>query len=161
MAGRSDMPYSAQSDIYMWADGGWWGLPLKWKGVMHVICPDLSCESFSTVTDGCSNTLAIGEKHAPHDYPNNLDTYWAASGIHSTSAAEPFSASLIAGVEHFKCHNGVPNSKICYYGWGSYHSSGINWLLCDGSARFISTNVNVNLFCDLATIAGGEVAQAP
>jgi prepilin-type processing-associated H-X9-DG protein len=41
------------------------------------------------------------------------------------------------------------------------HPGGMNILLCDGSVRFVSFNVDINLLAALATIAGGEVAQLP
>ncbi len=44
---------------------------------------------------------------------------------------------------------------------GSEHSDGANFGLGDGSVRFISEDVDVVLFQDLGSIAGGEVAPLP
>ena len=41
--------------------------------------------------------------------------------------------------------------------FGSYHIGGAQYTLCDGSVRFISENVDLNLYRSLGTRAGGEV----
>jgi hypothetical protein len=33
--------------------------------------------------------------------------------------------------------------------------------LCDGSVRNVSITIDMNVFADIATIAGGEIAQVP
>ena len=54
------------------------------------------------------------------------------------------------------CSTIASDVSQCKYGWGSFHTSGINFLLCDGSVRIISTSINMTVFCGLATIAYGE-----
>ena len=49
----------------------------------------------------------------------------------------------------------------CRRGWGSQHPGGLNFILCDGSETFLSTQIDVNVFADLATIAGGETSELP
>ena len=49
----------------------------------------------------------------------------------------------------------------CRRGWGSPHPGGLNFILCDGSETFLSTSVDMNLFGDMATIAGGEQSNLP
>lgn len=46
-----------------------------------------------------------------------------------------------------------PNSGGSY---GSFHSGGANFVLCDGAVRFISENVDAATFQALETTAGGE-----
>ena len=43
-----------------------------------------------------------------------------------------------------------------FYGARSYHASGVNVLMADGSVRFVSDSVNLDVWRGLATIAGGE-----
>jgi prepilin-type processing-associated H-X9-DG protein len=38
----------------------------------------------------------------------------------------------------------------------SFHSGGGNWLLCDGSVRFMSYTAGTTVIPDMASIAGGE-----
>ena len=40
-------------------------------------------------------------------------------------------------------------------GWGSYHPSGLQFVAGDGSVHFISRQIDMYLFCALATIDGG------
>ena len=37
----------------------------------------------------------------------------------------------------------------------SFHSGGVNFLLCDGSARFLSENVSATVFVSLVSLDGG------
>ena len=43
----------------------------------------------------------------------------------------------------------------------SFHPGGLQFALCDGSVRFVSKSVDMNLLADTASIAGSEVAQLP
>jgi prepilin-type processing-associated H-X9-DG protein len=47
----------------------------------------------------------------------------------------------------------------CSRGWGSFHAGGqvINFVMCDGSVRPISTGIQIDIFAGLGSIAGGEV----
>ena len=165
MAGRSDAPYFNVPDHGVWNHYmGWRNLPSHWKGVYHVICPDLTqCESFRTVRDGSSNTIAVGERHRPEDEdagPYNYSTYWAFGTGHLNSNAYPYSDCLHTS-PYWECMVRAPHNKICQWGWASYHPGIINWLMCDGAVRALSKNMDMELFCDLSTIAGREPSQIP
>ncbi|MDD3590513.1 MAG: DUF1559 domain-containing protein [Thermoguttaceae bacterium] len=43
-----------------------------------------------------------------------------------------------------------------FYAARSYHSGGVNVLVADGSVRFVSDTVNIDVWHGLATVAGGE-----
>ena len=165
MAGRSDAHYFNVSSRGVWNHYmGWENLPPHWKGVYHVICPGLArCESFQTIQDGASNTIAIGERHRPKDVdqdPRNYSTFWAYGTGHLNSNAYPFSDCLHTS-PFWTCMARAPHGKICVWGWSSYHPSVINWLMCDGAVRPLSTNMDMELFCELSTIAGSEPGQLP
>ena len=51
--------------------------------------------------------------------------------------------------------------QLCKRGFASNHTNGINFVLGDGSVRFISTSADVNLLRNMATMSGGEVAVVP
>lgn len=166
MAGRSDLRY-----LFM-PDRGFWGYPgfqpihsahPEWKGVFHVVGPSIltRSERFSSILDGTSNTIAVGENHGVKDDMNFGGTYWASSASNSISQAVPLSESLQAVPEFWKCVSTVPSDKACDFGWGSYHPGIIGFVFSDGSVHFLDTSINMNLFCDLSTIAGGEPALLP
>jgi len=43
---------------------------------------------------------------------------------------------------------------------GSFHSGGLNFLKCDGSVKFMAQNVDLEVFGQSATKAGGEPVAA-
>lgn len=163
--GRIEDPYFRTPDCHGWSTRrGWHCLTdrLYWRGVFHQVSPGLaSCESDVTITDGMSNTLAIGERHTPSDRPE-FGTFWAHAGRgHSVSAVYPYSASF-DNVHDGECMSrfAVNADKRCRYGgWGSYHPMGSNWLFADGRVRFIGISVNSQLMTQMAGIADGEISN--
>jgi prepilin-type processing-associated H-X9-DG protein len=109
-----------------------------------------------SIADGTSNTFAIGERATRTT--TNRGTFWACSfNLYSLSSAAYTSASLLN--DYQACVNSLAGADAwpCKYGWGSFHSGGINFLMCDGSVRGVSTSINLTAFYGLSTIAGGEV----
>ena len=165
--GRIEAPYFYIPDCHGWSTRhGWHCMSRRknWRGIFHQVSPGLpSCESDVTVTDGLSNTLAVGERHQPLDAPH-FGTFWAHSGRgHAVSAVYPYSRSL-DNVNDRECMNSfsINADKRCRYGaWGSYHPGGSNWLMADGRVRFIGAFVNSQLMSQMAGIADGDVANLP
>ncbi|MBN2295188.1 MAG: DUF1559 domain-containing protein [Pirellulales bacterium] len=153
------------------SDGsGWWdsnenrsdepgGFDKGWRGVMHTVgTNDLSCESVDDVTDGTSHTLAVGEM-ATYTHASRR-TFWAYTYTsYNASAATPETRTLL--VDYDRCLRMGSNSNPCKRGWGSYHPQGLGFLICDGAVHFITSDIDMNLFCDLSTIAGNEQARLP
>src|SRR5262249_17579295 len=120
----------------------------------------------STITDGASNTLMIGE----YGTKTNLGrrTFWAYgyTSFNQSSVIQGESATLLA--DYDLCNNIVGNfgnGNECKRGWGSFHPGGnLNFAMCDGSVRTISTSIDMTAVMPaVGTIAGGETAgnQAP
>jgi prepilin-type N-terminal cleavage/methylation domain-containing protein len=138
-------------------------------GIMYGV----SKTNFRDVTDGTSNTLMIGESYTDPNFVKDgqgMD-YWNffipqmnnASGGTWTPGT-----GARTGTEHTECAGSgvVPiNSRLnpnmhgtlMEMSFGSYHIGGAQFLLADGSARFISENIDLNLYRGLCTIAKGEV----
>lgn len=128
-------------------------------------CSSFIPERLSNITDGTSNTLLIGE-YSNVDVPRRA-TFWGYSYTsYNQSSITP--QSRILGNKF-----GDPNKpgsgcaalpgnggdNPCKRGFGSVHGAGLNFALVDGSVRFISNTVDINLLSDMATICGGEVAN--
>jgi hypothetical protein len=89
-------------------------------------------------------------------------TFWAYSYTsYNASAAVPQTRTLL--VDYDKCLSigGRGGANPCKRGWGSFHPQGIHFVLVDGSVHIINSNIDINLFADLATIAGDEGTQMP
>jgi prepilin-type N-terminal cleavage/methylation domain-containing protein/prepilin-type processing-associated H-X9-DG protein len=115
----------------------------------------LSNEKILNITDGTSNTLAVGER-STRTHPTR-GTFWGHSfNLYSLSGAYNQSYSLWN--DYDACTN-VPGVDVarCKYGWGSFHTAGLNFVLCDGHVSTISTTIDMRVFVALATIANGEV----
>lgn len=76
-------------------------------------------------------------------------------------------AGWISGREYYTAYNhyhdpnsNVPDMGTCgngIFGARSEHPGGVNVAMCDGSVRFVSENVNLEIWRALGTRAGGEV----
>jgi prepilin-type N-terminal cleavage/methylation domain-containing protein len=130
--------------------------PPNLRGVLHADGDDtgLSPERFATITDGTSNTLMVGERTTiSHE---TRTTFWADSfNLYSASGAVAESATLLN--DYDACIEMTGNFAECKYGWGSFHTGGINFVLCDGSIRWISLSIDMEIFTAMATIGNGEV----
>jgi prepilin-type N-terminal cleavage/methylation domain-containing protein/prepilin-type processing-associated H-X9-DG protein len=124
------------------------------KGVMHGDNGGaLPGERITAITDGSSNTLLAGER-VTKTTPTR-GTFWADSfNLYSVSGAYPDSATLLP--DYDACSKVASDVAQCKYGWGSFHTGGINFLLCDGHVTTISTGINMQVFLALATMSGGE-----
>ena len=146
---------------------GWWdnaeglALPGSFKGVLHTVWPaqGLNPESFSSITDGTSNTLLIGEYQTRT--VNRRRTFWAYTYTsYNQSSVHPASHTYLADFtrcEQVSAQLGLDN-RPCRRAFGSFHTNGANWALADGSVRFIPQSVDMNVLANMATISGGEVA---
>ncbi len=141
-------------------------LPREWRGVLHSTgalspqCPQGGPESMASIVDGTSNTLLVGE-FSIIDVPRRR-TFWAYTYT-SYNASSISDQSRILGNSYARCNSsgGPGGDNPCKRGFGSNHSGGLNFVLADGSVRFISYNVDINMLGALATIAGGEVVTLP
>ncbi len=107
--------------------------------------------TLNQITDGTSQTLAIGED------VQTAATYlsWPyANNVHGTCAI-PLNVKRPEG--------GVYPADDWQNTWGfkSLHASGANFAFADGSVRFLADSINLTVYWGLSTIAGGETAQAP
>jgi prepilin-type processing-associated H-X9-DG protein len=101
--------------------------------------------------DGTSNTLMIGEDIGKLNVHNG----WPYSNTATGTACIPLNNALVAGQPGFNNPGDWPN----VYSFRSYHTSGANFGLADGSVRFVSQSIDLNIYRAMATYSGGEVAS--
>ncbi len=150
------------------SDGsGWWdnypqyqSLPTAWKGPLHVADGRLSPEPFARVRDGLSNTLLVGEYGTKSRLRRR--TFWAYSyASYNKSDVVPESRTLLNDFDRCTAIGGQGGLHACSRGWGSFHPGVVQFLLCDGSVRPFSRQVDMLLLADAATMAGNETGGMP
>jgi prepilin-type N-terminal cleavage/methylation domain-containing protein/prepilin-type processing-associated H-X9-DG protein len=121
-------------------------------------------EKMTNISDGTSNTLMVGE--CTFNDVTRRATFWAYTyASYNQSSIGPQSFHLNNRYGNGSTGSGcyTPSTmygdQMCKRAFGSNHTNGINFVMCDGSVRFISTSVDMTLLGNMATIAGGEVAQ--
>jgi prepilin-type N-terminal cleavage/methylation domain-containing protein/prepilin-type processing-associated H-X9-DG protein len=117
-------------------------------------------ERIATVIDGTSNTLMVGEWSTMTT--SNRGTFWAYTYA-SYNQSSVTSESRILNNNFNRCASmpGQGADNPCKRSFGSFHTGGSNFVMCDGSVRFVSNAVDINLLAAAATIAGSEVVNIP
>jgi hypothetical protein len=122
--------------------------------------------SIRQITDGLSNTLFAGERPPS---PDNYWGWWTSTWLHTTLWAIMESPSNFGGpTDSNGDGTGTPCPDRAYFSPGdlfdychvnhfwSWHDAGGNWLLGDGSVRFIAYSGGMTIIPAMATIDGGE-----
>jgi prepilin-type processing-associated H-X9-DG protein len=138
------------------------------------------------ITDGTSHTAAFSERlltdgsngiSTPHrdvylaggDPTTQNQAVQMCNAVDANNLANQFpvfmGAPWIDG-QHGYQHVNVPNARSCGFfptkatmPPSSMHPGGVHMLLCDGSARFVSENVNLQTWRAIGTRAGGETVS--
>jgi hypothetical protein len=132
------------ADSIDWTCDGRWPDPSA-NGVFY----QRSQTNTAKITDGTSNTLAVGEivGTGKGTHGGMFWTTWnvmhTANGINLPLRIPPLSPW------------GVVDT-----GFASYHPGGCHFTLCDGSSHFISESIDTRLLAALTTRAGDEPVTA-
>jgi prepilin-type N-terminal cleavage/methylation domain-containing protein len=121
------------------------------------------------IKDGTSNTIAVGESKQGNTgkTATQYGPYWGA-GVHTCCHGRTTRSTTVVTV------NGVSDATWKFYGsinfdftttnlgkqyawqFGSYHPAGAQFVMCDGSTRFFSDNIDyINVFVWLNRIKDG------
>jgi prepilin-type N-terminal cleavage/methylation domain-containing protein/prepilin-type processing-associated H-X9-DG protein len=117
---------------------------------------------FAEITDGSSNTFAIGERAAMF-----CKTPWAGAvkfgSARTTDGAPVYFAAVEEAPTQVMARTGKNPLLDPYsspYDFFSAHPQVVNFLFCDGSVRGLTTSVSTTTLGALATRAGGETLGA-
>jgi prepilin-type N-terminal cleavage/methylation domain-containing protein len=149
----------------------------------------LSICKISSVIDGTSNTLLVGEVIQGQDLGGATDLrgfiqYGTNSGfstllppnsplpddvsttgnycanVYPNPPCEVRSTSGKSGVTGYSPNNGSSPGAIDQYASRSRHPGGVNVVNCDGSVHFYKNTININTWRALSTTQGGEIISA-
>jgi len=115
-------------------------------------------KTFEDIKDGASNTIAIVESSQDEDRKNrilNLRNGWAMG--HSVDSDSQKSIRLFSGVSIGMTAN--PGPMIPYWGnqpISSNHQGGAIVAMADGSVRFVSDDISVEVLRAASSIADGQ-----
>ncbi|MEZ6123913.1 MAG: DUF1559 domain-containing protein [Planctomycetaceae bacterium] len=98
------------------------------------------------ITDGTTNTYMVGERRT------DTTLGWFSTWPGMVAEGEEAFQRILGSADH------VPNDPHAHFDdFSSRHEGGSQFVLGDGSVRFISENIDTQLYQSLATIQGGEV----
>jgi prepilin-type processing-associated H-X9-DG protein len=106
-------------------------------------------------TDGLSNTTIVGERPAGHDKAWGS---WRGSDFNSELANPNREASIVTGCPdpgYFRPDVITNRCAVTHY-W-SLHPNGGNWLMGDGSVRYLAYSAGPTILPMMESINGGEV----
>jgi prepilin-type N-terminal cleavage/methylation domain-containing protein/prepilin-type processing-associated H-X9-DG protein len=145
--------YLLSSGTYTDYDADWLNTSTQHRGAFG----NNGAANIGAMPDGTSNTIMIGESKQLHT-ATEYGPYWGA-GTHTAVHGRAGSASGFTPNYPYGNCSGNANQK-CQYAWGfgSKHSGGTNFVMCDGTVRFIADNISLNNFWFLQTPDGGDLA---
>ncbi|MGL4594406.1 MAG: DUF1559 domain-containing protein [Thermoguttaceae bacterium] len=131
--------------------------------------------NFGAITDGLSNTVAVGESAPAPDFSKDsqgMDMWhtggnqwwgWNPSDLNNVDTPTEFSEALGSGMVQLNAFFLTPNihGTFIEVAFGSYHPQGANFTSCDGSVRFVPNSVDWNVYRAAHSRADGETTSLP
>ncbi len=132
---------------------------------------DAVAVGFERIRDGLSNTLMVAEiRQGPDGSSDYRGMTWWGPGSFFTTYLAPNSAQPDVAQNAGYCTQGDPGfpcsptshsaSQPMTFAARSRHPGGVQAALCDGSARFISDHVALDVWQALGTAYGNEIIPA-
>ncbi len=120
---------------------------------------------FRDIIDGTSNTLAMMEMLKPDTNAWDLrawiwndepDAYPVMTRVSPNSSSPDLVTRCVNEAGRLPCiQEATPGNRSVAA--RSLHTGGVHAMLCDGSVRFISNNIDLSTWQNLSSMAGGEV----
>lgn len=114
-----------------------------------------SATHFRDISDGLSNTMIVGETRYFPANNNQNALSWATSPRMGGGGISVVSVTAILPINSRPSL--VPDAATSSKLLGSYHTGGIQILLGDGAVRFLSENINEDIYFNLAKRDDGNV----
>jgi len=120
------------------------------------------------ITDGTTNSIAVGEANGGRYKTSTVYGPWALNGMHTCCHGRVYNnnntlpltiGDPVAYPRDWSinaAYQGRTDGKTYAWVFNSQHSGGAQFVLCDGSVRFISENINYLTLMRLAYIHDGE-----
>jgi prepilin-type processing-associated H-X9-DG protein len=109
-----------------------------------------SLVAIKDVTDGTSNTFAMGEKYIKEFQDGNTDGNQYRFGFHShRNTVSPMNGPALSAWSNTDCT------------FGSWHPGGAQFLFVDGSVHFLPGTIGMQLYQNLSNRADGNVTTLP
>ena len=129
-------------------------------GVLHKLAEAPQNRRWSDITDGLSQTLLIGE--SSYVSGNNIwpsvatkfDDWPIWIGGPGTDESVRFNGRTTAPI-NCGCTPGTMIKALSDDCSFSFHAHGAQFVMCDGSVKFISENISITTFCNLNAINDG------
>jgi len=154
--------YAFSSGVFTDYDGPWSGLSTDIRQGMF---GNDGAATMADLTDGTSNTLAIGECQGGRFKTSANYGPWGLTGTHTCCHGRVVSTSstgivyTAADAQNWSVNGAWNNDALRRtYAWtfGSVHPGGAQFVLADGSAKFLSENMDYETLCRLAFIRDGN-----
>lgn len=120
------------------------------------------------VTDGTSTTILLGESQTDPDFSKDgqgMDHWYIGSpqadpcacdgGTGGTEFTEAVGTTILG--MNLRNTNPAADGSLMEITFGSWHEGGAFFTMGDGAVRFISENIDLNLYKALSTKQGGEM----
>jgi prepilin-type N-terminal cleavage/methylation domain-containing protein len=115
------------------------------------------------ITDGTSNTFMVGEDIYTADYANGTQPgngfAWAHSVEATLTCAIPPNNLTHPNGTKINTASTATSEWGSYHGFKSHHPSGVQFLLADGTVRFVDNSIPLGTYRAMASYAGNEVVS--
>ena len=112
----------------------------------------------ASVTDGLSNTLAVGEGLPAQRADNNVWEW--NSGANGTTVPINYFTPISCKIAGWGSTNWQSRCAYTNTGFKSHHPGGANFVFADGSVHFLKQSISMISYCALGSRNGGEVVSS-
>ncbi len=153
---------SARRSNYLFSTGAYTDYNADWANTSIAargVFGNNGAASISNMTDGTSNTIAIGESLQKwHNGSTVFGPYWG-TGTHTAVHGRGYYSNFTPNYPYGTCAPNTSSSRRCTYAWGfsSNHTGTTNFVLCDGSVRGIRDGINAATWIAICTPDAGDI----